>query len=64
MDCHETIQADHAIEFAECLPNRGLAADVITRSENMRGIEADTQSRWFTHAADNVRKVLEFVPQA
>ena len=64
MDCHETIQANHAIEFAECLPNRGLATDVITRSENMRGVETDTQSLWFMHAADYVRKVLEFVPQA
>src|SRR5438270_12760423 len=64
MDCHETIQANHATEFAECLPNRGFAPDVITRSENMRGIEADTQSLWVTHTADNVRKALEFVPQA
>ena len=64
MDCHETIQANQTIEFAECLPNRGLAADVITRSENMRGVEADTQSLWFTDAADNVCEVLEFVPEA
>src|SRR6266576_6146389 len=64
MNCHETIQANHTTEFAECVPNRGFASDVITRSENMRGIEADTQSLWFTHTADNVRKVLEFVPQA
>src|SRR5437016_13585556 len=64
MDCHETIQANHATEFAECLPNRGFASDVITRSENMRGLEADTQSLWFPHTADDVRQVLEFVPQA
>ena len=64
VNCDETIQANDAIEFAECLPNRGLAADVVAGSENMRGIEADTQSLRFAHAADNVREMLEFVAQA
>ena len=58
------IQANHTIEFTECLPNRGVAANVITRSKNVRGVEADTQSIGFTHAADNVCQMLEFVPQA
>ena len=63
MNRRETIQANHAIEFTECLPNRSLTADVIARSKNMRGIEANTQPLRLAHAADNVGEMVEFVSQ-
>ena len=42
VNCHQSIKANQAIEFAERFPSRGLAANVVPRSKNVRGIEADT----------------------
>ena len=42
VNCHQLIKANQAIEFAEGFPSRGLAANVVSRSKNVCGIEADT----------------------
>src|SRR6266700_7130558 len=63
MHCNETIPTDEAIKFAKCFSNRRFIADVVTRGENMRGIETNTQALWLAHAADDVSEVLEFAPQ-
>src|SRR5206468_10438375 len=63
MHCNQTIAADEAIKFAKCFSNRRFVADVVTRGENMRGIEANTQSLRPAYADDDVGEVLEFVPQ-
>ena len=38
---NETIPADHPIEFAQRLSRRSFTADIVTRGEKMRGIEAN-----------------------
>ncbi len=63
MNGDETIPTDYPIEFAQGLSHRGFAADVVTRSKNMRGVEANTQTLGLAHAVDDVCKLLKFVPQ-
>src|SRR5207249_5215669 len=63
MHCNQTIAADEAIKFAKCFSTRRFVADVVTRGENMRGIETNTQPLRPAYAADDVSEVLEFAPQ-
>ena len=59
----ETIPADHPIEFTESRVQRRFAADVATRGENVRGVEANAQSLRLAHTADDVCEMFEFTSQ-
>src|SRR6266436_52632 len=64
MNGNETILADHPIEFTESHSHRRVAPDVVTSRENVRCVEANTQSLRLAHAADDVREMLKFTSQA
>jgi len=59
----ETIPTDYPIEFAQRLLHRCFAGNVVTRSENMRGVEANTEALGLAHVVDDICKLLKFVSE-
>src|ERR1041385_826522 len=63
MNCHEAIQPDDPIEFAERFFDCAFAGDVVTGGKNMGSVETDTDTVRFADVADDVGQMLEFFSQ-
>jgi len=63
MQCRESIQSDHAVEFAKHFLHSGFAADVVTGGEDVGGVEANTEPFRFAHVFDDRGQMLELVTQ-
>ena len=59
VNSNEPFPANHAIELAQRLSCRMFAADVVTRSEKMCGVKADTNAFWLAHIGDDESEMLE-----
>src|SRR5262245_20404462 len=64
MNRNETIATDDAIEFSKCCSHSRFAANVVTRREKMRGVEAYAQSFRLAHVRNDMRDMLETMTDA
>ena len=59
MNRGQSIAADDAIELAKCFFDACFAANVITRSEDVRRIETNAQPFRFAHVCNNVSEMFK-----
>ncbi|HXO93104.1 MAG TPA: hypothetical protein VN825_03150, partial [Candidatus Acidoferrum sp.] len=66
VNCNKAIPRlrDDAIEFVKCFPHTRFAADLVTRGEEMRRVEAHAQPIRLAHVRDDVREMLESMTDA
>src|SRR5215470_2807642 len=55
---------DDASELMKCFAYSRFVADVVTRCEQVRCVEAHSQPLRFPHVANNVRQLLEAIADA
>ena len=64
MNRGQTVETNHAIEFAKRFLDLDFAADVVAGRENVRGIKTNAETFRFAHMVNDVGEVLEPMAEA
>src|SRR5262249_15650494 len=64
MNPNEPTATDDLIEFTKCFLHSWFATNLVTRGEQVCGIEAHAQPLWLAHVCNDVREMLESMTDA